>query len=86
MGQCTQNVNHLKALQDYEQVEEKAAVLLLIKLLNKIAFNFEEQKNMVDGLLSVNENFHNYSQGNTHTTELNHIQMPSISQETNPSP
>ena len=42
MGQCTQNViNHLKALQDFEQMEEEADVLLLIKLLKNIVFNFE---------------------------------------------
>jgi hypothetical protein len=64
MGQCTQNViNHLKALQDYERMEEGADVLL-VKLLKKIVFNFEEQKNVVDALLSADENFHRYRQGN----------------------
>jgi len=65
LGQCTQNViNHLKAMQDYERMEEEADVLLLVKLLKKIVFNFEEQKNVVDALLSADENFHKYCQGN----------------------
>ena len=54
----------MKALQDYEQSEERANLLLLIKLLKKIVFNFEEHKNAVDALLSADENFHKYRQGN----------------------
>jgi hypothetical protein len=45
-------------------MEEKAGVLLLIMLVKKIVFNFEKQKNVVDALLSVDENFHKYCQGN----------------------
>ena len=87
MGQCTQNViNHLKALHDYEQMEEEADVLLLVKLLKKIVFNFEEQKNVVDALLSTDENFHKYRQANdvsneTYSGSLSHMPMLLISQE-----
>ena len=54
----------MKALQDYEQMEEEADILLLVKLLKKIVINFEEQKNVVDALLYANENFHRYREGN----------------------
>lgn len=57
MRQCIQNIaNHLKAFQDYEQMEERADVLILIKLPKKIALNFEEQKNVVDALLLADKN------------------------------
>jgi hypothetical protein len=71
LGKCTQNaINHLKALQDYEQIEEEADVLLLVKLLKKIVFNFEEQKNVVDALLSADENFYRYCPGNDVSNDL----------------
>jgi len=47
-----------------EQMKEEADVLLLVKLLKKIVFNFEEQKNVVEAMLSADENFHRYRQGN----------------------
>ena len=43
---------------------KREADILLVKLLKKIVVNFEEQKNVVDALLSADENFHRYCQGN----------------------
>ena len=45
-------------------MKEEADVRLLVKLLKKIVFNFEEQKNVVEAMLSADENFHRNRQGN----------------------
>jgi hypothetical protein len=45
-------------------MKERVVGLLLIMLLKKIVLNFEEQKNVVDALLSSDKNFHRYHQGN----------------------
>jgi hypothetical protein len=59
MEQSTQNVgNRLKALQGNKQLDESTDVVRLIKLLKMI--NFDEQKNVINSLLSVDENFHKY--------------------------
>lgn len=51
-------------MQEYEEMEDSADVLLLVKRLKKIVYNFEDQKNVPDALLAADANFHKYCQEN----------------------
>ena len=59
LGQCTQNMlANLKALNEFEQFDEDADMLALLKGVKSLVFNFEVTKSLPDALVMALKNFY----------------------------